>query len=485
MRLLSFVFLLCFRISVSIEVEDTLGRCGEVQQCLPQNDCPSFLEKKVNYQSLTRGSTERASALVELKNLICNNSERGACCPEPKSCKAVKVEDCEALAEDYKDFRSSDRAKKTAALAKIKKLVCNKRKRLVWCGACTGGPCTEEDSVEEEALILRGGRPLPQEAPSYLPGAGMCGQGAIFSARVVGGNQTFVGEYPFMALLGYNRSRVERDYPAWGQNTRVYYTQWSCGGALINHWFVMTAAHCHSKSRSRYQISQVRLGEWGVQKTDSERDCSEDGNCLPQFQDFDITPDLVTVHPDYTKTLSRGVYNDIALIRLPRKAVVDGYGVQVVCLPIDAAITAAELGLAGLDQAGTRPRVVGWGYTEGNPLDRNKTDSKTVYVASKRQFKVDLPLLSEDRCSSSLGTRLRSTQLCAGGEEGKDSCNGDSGGPLVLAKGVDDPTVDPGTFPWYQLGIVSFGTKVCGSGTPGVYTKVLSFIPWIRAVIAQ
>ena len=95
----------------------------------------------------------------------------------------------------------------------------------------------------------------------------------------------------------------------------------------------------------------------------------------------------------------------------------------MVCLPIDSAIAAAQLGLDDLDEAGTRPRVVGWGYTEGNPLDRNKTDSRTVYVASKRQFKVDLPLLSTDQCSSSLGTRLRSTQLCAGGEEGKDSCN--------------------------------------------------------------
>ena len=55
----------------------------------------------------------------------------------------------------------------------------------------------------------------------------------------------------------------------------------------------------------------------------------------------------------------------------------------------------------------------------------------------------------------------------------------------MLAKGVDDPLVDPGTHPWYQLGIVSFGTKVCGSGTPGVYTKVLAFIPWIREVIGQ
>ena len=73
----------------------------------------------------------------------------------------------------------------------------------------------------------------------------------------------------------------------------------------------------------------MRLGEWEVQKTDTERDCNADGNCLPQFQDFDITPALVTVHPDYTRTPSQGVYNDIALIRLPRKAVVDGYGVQV------------------------------------------------------------------------------------------------------------------------------------------------------------
>ena len=227
MRLLSHIFLLCFRITVSIEVKDTLGRCGEGQYCLPQNDCPSFLEKKENFQSLRRGSTERASALGELKSLICNNSERGACCPKPKSCKAVKVEDCEELAEDYRDFRGSDQAKKTAALKKIKKFVCNKKKRLVWCGACPSGPCTEDDSVEEEA-------------PSYLPGAPKCGQGAIFSARVVGGNLTYVGEFPFMALLGYNRSRLERDFPVWGQNTRVYYTQWSCGGALINHWFGIT-----------------------------------------------------------------------------------------------------------------------------------------------------------------------------------------------------------------------------------------------------
>ena len=43
---------------------------------------------------------------------------------------------------------------------------------------------------------------------------------------------------------------------------------------------------------------------------------------------------------------------------------------------------------------------------------------------------------------------------------GKDSCNGDSGGPLIQkAKGVGKP--------WFQVGVVSFGTSRCGAGQPG------------------
>ena len=42
---------------------------------------------------------------------------------------------------------------------------------------------------------------------------------------------------------------------------------------------------------------------------------------------------------------------------------------------------------------------------------------------------------------------------------GKDSCNGDSGGLLI--KRTDNTT------PWFLVGVVSFGTSKCGSGTPG------------------
>lgn len=54
---------------------------------------------------------------------------------------------------------------------------------------------------------------------------------------------------------------------------------------------------------------------------------------------------------------------------------------------------------------------------------------------------------------------------------GKDSCSGDSGGPLLHRESADAP--------WYQVGVVSFGTKLCGVGKAGVYTKVAAFTDWI------
>ena len=54
---------------------------------------------------------------------------------------------------------------------------------------------------------------------------------------------------------------------------------------------------------------------------------------------------------------------------------------------------------------------------------------------------------------------------------GKDSCSGDSGGPLIVRNRIEDPM--------YLKGIVSFGTKKCGKGFPGVYINVTHYIPWI------
>ena len=53
---------------------------------------------------------------------------------------------------------------------------------------------------------------------------GECGQRTVLS-NIVGGKVTKVGDFPYMALLGYNG---------------VY----GCGGSVINKWYVLTAAHC-------------------------------------------------------------------------------------------------------------------------------------------------------------------------------------------------------------------------------------------------
>ena len=55
----------------------------------------------------------------------------------------------------------------------------------------------------------------------------------------------------------------------------------------------------------------------------------------------------------------------------------------------------------------------------------------------------------------------------------QDSCSGDSGGPLMVQKGEGEPM--------YLRGIVSFGTRKCGKGFPGVYTNIEYYIDWIKA----
>ena len=69
------------------------------------------------------------------------------------------------------------------------------------------------------------------------------------------------------------------------------------------------------------------------------------------------------------------------------------------------------------------------------------------------------------------------SQMCAGGEAGKDSCVGDSGSALMR----DERTkFDSRKFRWKLLGVVSFGPRLCGtSGVPGVYSRMRHYLDWI------
>jgi hypothetical protein len=319
-------------------------------------------------------------------------------CDQTETCK--NQDDCPEFLMKKREFRRKYTVEQpgyTEALAKIKGWVCNNKEKGVFC-----------------------------PSPCWLPRKGECGlipKGSL--GRVFGGKATTPGKFPFTALLGYPDTRKIR-------GSVDQKTVYKCGGTLINHWYVLTAAHCQGKTTDS-QISSVRLGEWEVGK---DPDCINSGDttrkCLNAPQDFLIRAKQVTIHEDYAKilngrTYTRNIVNDIALVKLDKPAVLNN-GVQIVCLPVEKEEAAKELNLQDLADGliGKYPTVVGWGFTEYNPYvsAREQGEFKTSNVASSVQQMLEVPVLSFGQCKEKWRGYLEveKTQICAGGEQGKDSC---------------------------------------------------------------
>ncbi|KPJ19655.1 Urokinase-type plasminogen activator [Papilio machaon] len=166
----------------------------------------------------------------------------------------------------------------------------------------------------------------------------------------------------------------------------------------------------------------------------------------------------VVLHPDFRKNGPHS--NDIALILVSRS----GAGVQFnshvrpICLPDQSATGEGE-------SDGRWCSVSGWGYqTEGT-----ETFAPVLRAA-------DVPLMDLDTCRKRqvLGGRqqpILDSMICAGVlSGGVDACRGDSGGPLAChAAGR-----------WQLHGVVSWGSGCARRARPGVYTRVASYIDWIK-----
>ena len=170
---------------------------------------------------------------------------------------------------------------------------------------------------------------------------------------------------------------------------------------------------------------EIRLGETRVTK------------------DFNV--DLIVVHPEYSKHTR----NDIALVRLAEDADLSVY--TPACLPT-----------TNQDFTGQLATVAGWGKTEAWGANANIL-----------QDLEGIKVLSDDQCRDQSSNdyydyiaNISPDMVCAGGEEGKDSCFGDSGGPLIVQE--EDNT-------FTLVGVVSFGLFGCAlEGAPGVYAEVSS-----------
>jgi len=106
------------------------------------------------------------------------------------------------------------------------------------------------------------------------------------------------------------------------------------------------------------------------------------------------------------------------------------------------------------------------------PFFSGRSYSKTLQQAP-------ISLLPRRHCQHHFHSAFTSRMLCAGSiqsERRVDSCRGDSGGPLVCER--------PGGG-WVVYGVTSWGHACRTQQSPGVYTKVSAFSPWIRKVITR
>ncbi|XP_052739963.1 transmembrane protease serine 9-like [Bicyclus anynana] len=236
---------------------------------------------------------------------------------------------------------------------------------------------TMEDTVSVSAADIVS-EAIPEELLSEDINKCSCRCGERNEAsRIVGGVETAVNEFPWVARL-------------------TYFNKFYCGGMLINDRYVLTAAHC-VKGLMWFMI-KVTLGE--------HNRCNKTHRPETRYV-------VNAVAHNFTYLTFR---DDIAVLKLNERVPISDT-IKPVCLPHN-----------DVNQyAGVRAIAVGWGS-----MGEQRNHSCNL-------LDVELPVLSNAQCRKTKyePTMIVDDMLCAGYPEvgAKDTCQGDSGGPLSAERG--------------------------------------------------
>ncbi|XP_044756933.1 serine protease snake-like [Coccinella septempunctata] len=243
---------------------------------------------------------------------------------------------------------------------------------------------------------------------------------------IIYGDKTIDGEFPHMAHIGYKKNGSKE-------------IKWACGGSLISELFILTAAHC--TDASEFGMPRIiRLGTNNVKSRDN----------VQRRSIVQIIP-----HPK-----RKGYYHDIALLRLNRP-VIFSYYIRPACLNTckECQFTEAIATGFGIEE-----------FTSVNMSDHLMKTNLKIY-SNKNCSKIYAQTIKEI-----LPLGVRSSQICAGSNQGNDTCHGDSGGPLQIKLAQD--------FNIYRIiGITSFGLFCGQPNTPSFYTRISRYVDWIEKVV--
>jgi len=307
-------------------------------------------------------------------------------------------------------------------------------------GEMTEGPDGETDGMTDDGMT---------EDPNGVTGGSTCKCGLEGERRIVGGEDSTSGKYPWIVSLNAG--------PAFGSDSHMH----NCGGTLVASNWVVTAAHCivDAGTPNKDDLT-VLLGAF---------DFANDDDTKRKDVALEIDP---IVHEDYNNP--NQLSNDIALLKLAESVDLNMY-------------TPACMAAKDADYTGKNGRVYGWGSLASCPaqdptvlqeVEVNIISDEACSAQESDSVTVSNPT-NPTECitdSSSYEGRISEEMLCAGAP-GKDSCQGDSGGPFTV-KSEETNQHD-------LVGVVSWGDGCAADGMFGVYAEVAKLRDWIDAKIEE
>jgi len=287
-----------------------------------------------------------------------------------------------------------------------------------------------------------------QETPVYgemITGTKACGtQEFSVPSSGVGYGETIPGEFPWSCLI-LNQNNDFLGSCAIIPND-------SSNKNELGTRKVITAAHKLNDVKET-DVLKVRVGEYDAS-----------GFNAPEAEVHEeYTVSRIVKHPSFNPGR---LSNDIALLFVDRNINLQHPYVNTACLPS----CEEQFDFQFSNGTGVRCWVAGWG--------KDEFDGSFQFL----QRKVDVPLVNNAQCNADLRTALNNkaagvgdrftldpSEVCAGGEVGKDACTGDGGSPLVC-QGTSGR--------WTVVGLVTWGVG-CADRLPGVYVRISQFREWI------